>query len=181
MTLSKCRLIVLLLLCPVMGCSTSSYKISNTDVDPGETYGKYEVLATPDRIQMECENLQTDDIVSYGFSLYVLDEENTVAAIAQTNRIGKSGCQERFHKIGKILKGGSQIYIGGIGDLGEPRKKLKYRHYFPKHGTFHGNGRVLQLRVVANEHGKCFDVYRGSEKPCPGKKFSYPKTKIRTF
>ncbi len=143
------------------GCATSSYKIAKRDG------GQYELLVTPDRVSMECENLQTDDIVSYGFTLFVLDEKKTVLPVVQTNRIGESNCNERLRKIGKILKTGQRIYVAGIGDLEEPRKLREPSHFFPKHGTFMDNGRHLQFHAIANEKGECFDAYSGSEKPCP--------------
>lgn len=154
------KLLVAVSLC-TSGCATSSYKIVNHEGWLNE------LLVTPDRVSMECENLQTDDIVSYGFTLFVLDEKKTVLPVVQTNRIGESNCNERLRKIGKLLKNGRRIYIAGIGDLGEPRKLREPSHFFPKHGTFMDNGRLLQFHAIANEKGECFDAYSGSEKPCP--------------
>ncbi len=145
----------------VTGCATSSYKVANS------SGGQHEILTTPDRVLLKCENLQTEDIVSYGFSIFVLDEQNTVLSVIQTNRIGESDCNERLHKIGKILEDGKSIYIAGIGDLEEPRKLREPSYFFPKHGTFMDNGRLLQFHAVSNELGSCFDAYSGSKKPCP--------------
>ena len=143
------------------GCASSSYEVINHEGWLNE------LLVTPDRVSMECENLQTDDIVSYGFTLFVLDEKKTVLSVVQTNRIGESNCNERLRKIGKILKNGRRIYIAGIGDLEEPRKSREASHFFSKHGTFMENGRLLQFHAIANETGECFDAYSGSKKPCP--------------
>lgn len=150
-----------LLFLSVTGCATSSYRIAN------KSGGQYELLTTPDRVLLKCENLETEDIVSYGFSIFVLDEKNTVLPVVQTNRIGKANCDKRVREIGKILKRGKSIYIAGIGDLEEPRKMLKASYLFSKHGTFQDNGRMLQFHAIANEHGDCFDAYSGSRKPCP--------------
>jgi len=154
------KFLVAVLFC-ASGCATSSYKVVNHEGWLNE------LLVTPDRILLKCENLQTDDIVSYGFSIFVLDEQNTVLPVVQTNRIGKSNCDERLNKIGKILKDGRNIYIAGIGDLEEPRKLREPSHFFPKHGNFMDNGRLLQFHAISNEYGECFDAYSGDKKPCP--------------
>ena len=160
MLLRANKLLVVILLF-TSGCATSSFKIINHEGWLNE------LLVTPDRVSMECENLQTDDIVSYGFTLFVLDEKKTVLSVVQTNRIGESNCNERLLKIGKILKNGQSIYIAGIGDLEEPRMSRVPSRFFPKHGTYTDNGRLLQFHAIANEHGECFDAYSGSDKPCP--------------
>jgi hypothetical protein len=41
---------------------------------------------------------------------------------------------------------------------------------FPKHGTFHGNGRILSFNVIANENGECYAAYYAG-KPCPRDEF----------
>ncbi len=143
------------------GCATSGYRIAN------QSGGQYELLTTSDRVLITCENLQADDMESYGFSVFVLDENNTVLPILQTNRLGESDCSERLRKIGKILKGSKQVYIAGIGDLEKPIKLREPKYFFPKHGTFMDNGRHLQFHAIANDRGECFDAYSGSKKPCP--------------
>jgi len=46
-----------------------------------------------------------------------LDEDKTVLIISQGNILGKEDCFRRINKIGKILKSGSKIFIGGMGNL----------------------------------------------------------------
>jgi hypothetical protein len=103
--------------------------------------------------------------------IHVLDDNKTVLSILQGNRLDKESCFERIQKIGKILKGGRRIYIGGMGSIDEARKVDEFTYTFPKWGTFRGNGRVLQFGVIVNEHGACYSAYEREEKPCPRDEF----------
>ncbi len=120
---------------------------------------------------MTCTKESSDGETFFGFMLHVLDDEKTVLDILQSNRLDENGCLERIQKIGRILEGGNRIYIGGMGSINEPRKKEKFTHTFPKLGTFHSNGRVLQFAVIANEHGACYSAFKREEKPCPRDEF----------
>ncbi|OFZ27998.1 MAG: hypothetical protein A2381_02750 [Bdellovibrionales bacterium RIFOXYB1_FULL_37_110] len=62
-----------------------------------------------------------------------------------------------------------------MGNLNNPRKKENVTFTFPHHGTFHGNDRMLQFMVIANEHGDCDSAYRGDSKPCPRGEFPIKK------
>lgn len=122
---------------------------------------------TPNRILLECEFQYKDESGDgYGFMMHVLDDENTVLSIVQTNVLDKGSCFERLKEIGKLLNTGKIIYIGGMGNLNKPRIKENKTYTFP-HGTFHGNGRNAQFMVIANEKGLCYDAYSGDEPPCP--------------
>lgn len=154
----------------LVGCATpSKYKISE------QSGRKIEISVTPDRILLECEKALEDSDEIYGFTIHVLDEANTILPIIQTNGLGKEDCNDRSKKIGDILSDGTDIYIGAIGDLDEPRTKEGKDHFFPKHGTFYGNGRVLQFMAIANEKGMCYQAFRGDEKPCPSGSFPIKK------
>ena len=151
----------------ISGCATSSFKLIKQDKNAAE------FKATPDRVIMECEYQPDHDTKdAYGFLMNVLDDENTVIAMAQGNVLDKASCFRRIQKIGKILKTGKVIYVGGMGYLTKPKRKEKEMYTFPKIGTFHGNGQTLQFMVIANEQGLCFDAYSGDEEPCPREPFS---------
>ena len=109
--------------------------------------------------------------------MHVLDDANTVLAVVQTNVLDKGSCFERLRQIGRILKTGKTIYIGGMGDISEPRVGEERIYAFPAHGTFRGNGRATQFAVIANERGLCYDAYSGDEKPCPRGVFSLESLK----
>lgn len=155
-------LIFILLVVFLSSCVTSSFKL----IKQHELAAELEV--TPDRILLECEFQYKDNSGDgYGFMMHILDDENTVLSIVQTNVLDKGSCYRRIEKIGKILKTGKTIYIGGMGNLAKPRSKEEKTYTFSHIGTFHGNGRNAQFMVIANEQGLCYDAYSGDEAPCP--------------
>lgn len=161
----------LLFLFVTCGCATSSYHLIRQRTLAAE------IKVTPDRIIMECEFQYKGedgdgDGDGYGFLMYVLDDANTVLSVVQTNVLDKKSCFRRIQKIGKILKTGRTIYIGGMGNITEPRSEESRTYTFPGFGTFHGNGRATQFAVIANERGLCYDAYSGDEQPCPREPFS---------
>lgn len=149
----------------LVGCSTQSYRVLKSEDLVTE------INLSPERILLECESLHdAPEPGLYGFMMHVLDEENTVLTIAQGNTIGKSDCDRRLEKIGRILKQGKKIYLGGFGELKKPREIGK-GYIFPEVGTFYGNGRSLGFEVIANEFGSCYDAYSGDQHPCPREPF----------
>ena len=148
-----------------------SFKILNQDE------GRTELLVTPDRILLECENVQdpTEPLARdgrYGLMIHVLDEENTVTTASQGNVLGKRDCFERIKEIGKIVNNGKQIYIGGMGNLKDSRKKnTEYTYIFPGNRKFYSNSRALQFMVIMNEKKECFSAHEGKDKPCPRDEF----------
>jgi hypothetical protein len=88
---------------------------------------------------------------------------------------GKDDCFRRINKIGKILKSGSKIFIGGMGNLHKPRETQQRRYSFPGLGQFPENGRVLQFMTVWNDKGMCYNAYSGDQKPCPSDEFPIEK------
>lgn len=160
--LKRNKFAVILFFLFLPGCITSSFKI----IKQHEL--ATEVKVTPDRVLLECEFQYIDeDGEGYGFMMHVLDDQNTVLSIVQTNVIDKGSCFRHVEKIGKILKTGKLIYIGGMGNLNKPKIKEDKTYVFPYHGTFHGNGQNAQFMVIANERGLCYDAYSGDENPCP--------------
>lgn len=158
----------------IFGCSTTSYKI-NSSAD-----FRTELVVSPDRVLLECEYIHdyTGDIKeAHGFMIHVLDDENTVLTVNQGNMLGKEDCFRRIDKIGKILKGGKKIFIGGTGNLKDSRVKEDPQYLFPGLGAFHFNGRVLQFIVVWNEKGQCYNAYTGDKKTCPSGEFPIEKPK----
>jgi len=153
-------------------CSSPSYRVLNQEGF------KTELLVTPSRVLLQCEDVQdseekpADSHGRFGFSIEVLDEENTVLSVSQGSVIGKKDCDERLEKIGKILKNGKQIYIDAIGNIESPRvREEEWPHTFPGIGTFYSNSRALQFIAIANEKGECYGAYSGTEKPCPRNEF----------
>src|SRR4051794_16578117 len=118
MTNLKIKLSSLLFLFVLSGCSTSSFKIKR------ETSSLTELLVTPDRILLQCEELDEDpDVGAYGFMVHILDEENTVTPSALSIRPDKENCERFIQKINLILKNGPQIYIANRMNLSnQPRK-----------------------------------------------------------
>ncbi len=70
-----------------------------------------------------------------------------------------------------ILKNGTQIYLAGIGDFGEPRKTGLHKHTFPRFGPIEDNGRSIQFIAIKNERNQCFGAFSGEEHPCPPEPF----------
>ncbi len=163
------------------GCTTSSFKVAN------QTRMRAELLVTPDRILLQCEDLQdpaeklANDEGRYGFMIHVLDDENTILTLSQGNILGKKQCFEHVDKIGKILRNGQQIYIGGMGDLTDPRKKEEDHHTFPGKGVFYSNSRALQFIVIKNEKDECYSAHHGSDRPCPADPFPIENNPIENY
>jgi hypothetical protein len=148
-------------------CASSSYQI----IRQKRTLAEFRT--TPDRVVTECFLESGSDVKGrYWFGMHFLDDENTVLRVMQTNLLLKEECEERLKAVGKILKTGKLIYVGGSGSLIDPREKDNEVRFFPGHGTFSLNGRVLQFLVIANEKGLCYDAYRGNTPPCPEAPFS---------
>lgn len=164
------RFLIGLLAVLAQGCASSSfYKVANVKD------GRVELSVTPDRVLLECEDTSENREIPYGFMMHILDGENTVLDVVQGNTLSREDCQRRLDKIGRILKTGRTIYVGGIGGIDDPKVVEKWTYDFPHHGKFHSNGRVLQLIVTANDRGLCYGVYTGDAKPCPdGEEFPLP-------
>ena len=161
MNLRKSKILFLFfLLFLSYACSVSTFHVAKQDKN------RTELNVTPDRILLECAKLSQENDY-FMFLIYILDEQNTVISTAQGNNLDKESCYERIEEIGKILEKGKEIYIAGMGDLNEPRKKEPYSYTFPKKGTYNSNGRTLQFMAIANEKGQCYSAYHGSDKPCP--------------
>lgn len=151
------------------GCATSSYRVLFKDDSAAE------LSVTPDRVILECEHLYDADIKGlYGFMIHVLDHENTVAMVLQTNTLDQGSCEGRIKKIGRILREGHSIYIAGRGNLENPDPNRKETYHFPGLGDFKSNGKSLQFVAISNENGLCYDAYSGfNEKPCPPEPFPF--------
>lgn len=176
MILKRSRFIIVVLLSIVPpGCTNPSFRVLNQDE------GRTELLVTPDRILLQCEDVQDptepiDPDGRYGLMIHVLDEENTVSTIIQGNILGKKDCSSRLNEIEKIIKSGKEIYIGGMGNLKDPRKKdIEYPKLFRGKGTFYSNSRVLQFSVIMNEKKACWTAHYGRDRPCPRDEFPIPK------
>lgn len=150
---------LLLLVVNQLGCASSIYQTTSPAKD------KTVITVTSDRLFVECENLQSDEAEYYGFSIYVLDEEKTVTSVIQTNVLDKESCEERYLKVGKIVKNGKQVNIFGYGNLNESRVLSDDKVQIGSR-DFPLNGRVLQFIYVTNEKGECFNGYQTPEKSC---------------
>ena len=159
-------------------CTAPPYKVLNQRAQ------LVELLVASDRVILECEDVQdptekpSDTLGRFGFMIHVLDEENTVLSVTQGSVQDKKSCFKRIEEVEKILRHGKQIYIGGIGDLGGPRVREKWNHYFPGKGVFFSNSRALQFMVIVNEKGECYSAYYGTEKPCPREEFPIKGTRL---
>ena len=156
----------------VCGCATSSFKLLNQ-------YGNaVELKVTPDRVLLECEPQPGHEIEgAHGFLMYILDDQKTVITVAQPNVLDKEECFDGLQKIGKILKTGKIIYVGGIGDLTKPRAENDRKHTFPSLGVFPSNGKTIKFMVIANERGLCYDAHDGDKGLCPREPFSLKNLK----
>ncbi|MBK7892488.1 MAG: hypothetical protein IPJ84_17070 [Bdellovibrionales bacterium] len=154
----------------LIGCSTSHYRVV-----PWRGL-KNELVFTPDRVLLECEYISdySGDIQNpYGFMIHVLDEKDTVLTASQGSVLDKDDCLEQVAEIGKILKKGRTISIGGMGDLNEPRSIEKRTYRFPGLGTFRSNGRTIQFMMIWNEFNQCYDSQYGKGNPCPRSDFAH--------
>lgn len=164
----KSNLPVFLLAILTDGCATSSYKVEKQD------HYFTEISASPNRITIECEpidNYSGNTKDPHGFMIHVLDEQDTVLNLIVEPVLSKPECHEHLSNSMQVIKTGKEIHIIGGSNLESPREKSDSKYSFPELGTFYGNGRVLKFRTVWNEHGQCYNVFYGKQKPCPRDEF----------
>ena len=163
---------ILIFLVILASCSTTrNYNTEDSFfLIKNESDGAAEVVLTPDRILLQCVDMEEDPDEGgrYLFMIQMLDEENTVATSMWGPRPDKKGCENIFRKVNRILKKAKRVYIGSWNNLTtEPRvenRRLSYE--FPRHGTFYDNGRVIQFGVITNDKGECFNSMAGKDEPC---------------
>ncbi|MBL7546085.1 MAG: hypothetical protein JNL11_19860 [Bdellovibrionaceae bacterium] len=170
----KVNSLLLLFMGLLVGCVSSSYKIDS------QTEGRTQLLVTRNRVNLECFEIPKDEYEgdikeAHLFSINVLDESKTVLTVSQGNILGKEDCFRRINKIGKILKSGTKIFIGGMGDLDKSNEVPERRYSFPGLGQFPLNGQNLQFMVIWNDKGMCYNAYSGDQKPCPSDEFPIRK------
>ena len=158
-----------LLMC---GCATSSFSV----IKQGDFV--VELKVTPDRVLLECEPQPGHEVEgAHGFLMHILDDKKMVLAVTQFNILDKDECFDGLRKIERILKTGTNIYLGGMGDLTTPRAKSDRKYSFPGLGSFPSNGKTLKFMVIANERGLCYDAQDGDSGPCPREPFSLKNLK----
>jgi hypothetical protein len=160
--------------------STSFYRVHAT------TRLRGEIIATPDRVLLQCEDVGDFDGKTpsdrAGFSVYVLDDEDSVISFSTGSVQDKKSCLKRVELISKILNSGRRIYIGGFGGLLDSRKIETFSFKFSKsEKLYYGNGRAMQLRVLRNENGGCYDVYTENGSPRPLEEFPIHKDRPIQF
>ena len=166
---SNCSIWVLFFL---LGCSSTIYKIDRQTAD------KTQLLVSPDRITLKCEeidNYSGDVKDARLFLIYVLDEDETVLTSSPGTILNSIVCDSKISKVMKVIRGGKEIYIGNSGILDEPRAFDGDEIFFSKLGEFPVNGRVLGFQVIWNESGMCYNTYAGDQKPCPNDGFPLTK------
>jgi len=149
----------------VQSCASSQIKIHQYE------NGRIGYLVNSNRVLVECEDLFAsggDRPGSFGFSIHILDEENTVLSGIQSTQTTKKDCFSKVRIIEKILRESKTVYIAGVTNLEKPRSIEQDRKFnFPKIGTYYGNGRPMQWYVLKGEDGPCVTAYDGDGKPCP--------------
>jgi hypothetical protein len=151
----------------------SFYKHKNQDGFRNE----FEVSS--DRVTMICEQIMPDED-RYGFMIYILNNENRAVAFFQSGMYDLKWCQGQKSAVQKILDTGKIIYVGGMGKLDADEDDLKKNHIgFKDLGTFVSSNNSFMWMVIANENGKCFSQFRGSEPPCPGGEFPIENNPIK--
>jgi hypothetical protein len=154
-----------------LGCATANKNTSSSFfIVKQELGGVSEVIVTPDRILLECVDTEEnpDEGGRYLFMIQMLDEENTVTTSMLGIRPDKTGCEKILKKSNRILKKAKRVYIGNHNSItDEPRVEDRTSPYtFPGHGKFYSNGRVLQLGVITNDKGACYNPTVRDNKPC---------------
>lgn len=134
-----------------------------------ELNGVVEVVMTPDRILVECVKSDEDpDEGRYGFLIRMLDEEKTVTTSMLSIRPDKYNCERRIQKTKRILKKAKNVYIGSWGRLSSDPRIINRELSFMLNGQgpFYDNGRALQLGVIVNDRGECFNPLASDKEPC---------------
>lgn len=152
------------------GCTTTTFNIKK------EADGVTELLVTPDRVLLQCEELDEEpDSGAYGFMVHILDEKNTVVTSALNIRPDKKTCECYIYTLSHILKNGYRILIGSRGSISvhsRTNDEERFHYTFSGHGTFSSNGRSLDFDFMANEKGQCYGPAYGDNESCPQFPFS---------
>lgn len=154
----------------VTACSTSSYKVIR------QSAYMTEFSASADRVLVKCEFIdnfsgEAKDKDPHAFVMHVLDEEKTVLTLIIEPVLSKNECEMHLSETAKILKGGGEMHIIGQYNLESPREISKEKYSFSNLGTYPSNSRVLRYRTIWNDHGQCYNVNSGKQKPCPRNEF----------
>ncbi len=166
---SKCLILVLFFL---LGCSSTIYRIDRQTAD------KTQILVSPDRIAVKCEeidNYSGDVKDARLFLIYILDEDETVLTSSPGTILNSNVCDGKISKVMKVISGGNKIYVGNSGVLDEPRVFEGQKVLFPKLGSFPVNDRVLGFHLIWNENDMCYNTHAGEQKPCPNDGFPLTK------
>lgn len=133
-----------------------------------------ELKVTPDRVLLHCEPQPGHEVENaHGFMMHILDDKKTVLTVTQFNILDKEECFDGLRKIGKILKTGKIVYVGGVGDLTKLKAQNHRQYTFPGFGAFPSNSQSLKFVVIANDRGLCYDAQDGDKGPCPREPFSF--------
>lgn len=161
-----------------IGCTTEPLNSNSFFTIKRESNNASEVVITPDRVLVECEELDEDpDVGAYGFMVFMLDEENTITTSSLNIMPDKKNCEKFLKKVNRILKNSKVIYIGGHGSLTDQKKEISKNHpkTFPGHGTFYSNSRAISFDVIENDRGDCYSPSYKKNEPCPQYPFPIEK------
>ena len=161
----KNKVIIISVFWGLIGCATSFYKVAR------QQGVKNELTVSSDRIVIKCYKV-SDENDRFMFFIHILDEKNTVLDVIQGSTLSDRDCNRRLKSVENIVSYGKKIYIAGMGDINRPRIRHEDETavYFPGHGAYYSNDRVLQFFAIKNELGHCYDTYN-SDPPCPHNNF----------
>ncbi len=119
-----------------------------------------EVLASPDRILLECQKV-SDENDLHGFMIHVLDDQNKVVDFIQGGTLSREDCSSAVNEINKVLTDAKRIYIGGVTDPAADPQLDDELFTFPNLGRFPSSKVCVQFIVLKNERGECYDANVG--------------------
>lgn len=163
-SLQKNKIVIYMLMLPLFGCVTSSKYHVNKPNSLGT-----DIEVSPDRIIAECEfitDYEGDYPNPHGFMIHILDNEKTVLTVSAGTVLAKKDCFERLNISEKIIKNANTVFVRGRGDAEAPIEMESFSHSFPKHGTFHDNGRSLNFLGIWNDKGQCYCDFNGPDDFC---------------
>ncbi len=163
-SLQKNKIITCMLMLSLLGCVTSSKYHANKPNSLGT-----DIEVSPDRIIAECEfitDYEGDYPDPHGFMIHILDNEKTVLTVSNGTVLAKKDCFERLKISEKIIKNSNKVFVRGRGDAETPIKIESITYFFPKHGTFHDNGRSLNFLGIWNDRGQCYSAFNGTGDFC---------------
>lgn len=147
----------------LLSCATSrsQYEILKVHRFTDGQIGGVELLATPDRIKVECEDVSEENDL-FGFMIHIINHENKYVTLIHGATLEKKACEWKMKGVNNVIASGSVIYFFGMGRFRINEADGDFPIEFPQ-GTIKSSKQSLQFQIAKNEKSDCFDTNGGND------------------